>query len=72
MVIGEALVDVIDVEGRATEERDGGSPANLALGLGRLGTRAGLLTQLGRDPRGEAIAEHLRASGVDVLAASSI
>lgn len=69
-VIGEALIDIIEVEGRAPEERVGGSPANVALGLGRLGARVRLLTQLGRDQRGDAIADHLRASGVELLAGS--
>jgi fructokinase len=70
VAIGEALIDIIEVEGRAPEERVGGSPANVALGLGRLGARVGLLTQLGRDRRGAAIADHLRASGVELLAGS--
>lgn len=72
LVIGEALIDIIQIEGRAPEERVGGSPANVALGLGRLGARVGLLTQVGRDRRGEAIADHLRASRVDLLADSII
>ncbi|HEY8591074.1 MAG TPA: PfkB family carbohydrate kinase [Naasia sp.] len=69
LVIGEALVDVV-VRAGTTEEHPGGSPANVALGLGRLGLGPALLTVIGRDPRGEAIREHLRASGVRVLESS--
>ena len=45
----------------------GGSPANVALGIGRRGLAVGLLTQLADDVRGRAIVEHLTASGVEVL-----
>jgi fructokinase len=69
LVIGEALVDVVVADGR-TVEHPGGSPANVALGLGRLGIPTALLTDIGRDERGEAIAAHLRASGVRILPAS--
>lgn len=66
LVIGEALIDVVRT---ASGEADhvGGSPANVALGLGRLGVDVALLTRIGRDARGAAIAEHLAASGVAVL-----
>jgi fructokinase len=60
-VVGEALVDV--VKGSAYP---GGSPANVALGLARLGRPVRLWTRLGRDPYGDLIREHLQRSGVDV------
>jgi fructokinase len=66
LVIGEALVDLIDT-GASVTERTGGSPANVALGLGRLGARVALLTHLGRDARGDAVAAHLEQSGVVIL-----
>lgn len=44
----------------------GGSPANVALGLGRLGVPVTLKTRLGRDSFGEMIRGHLEASGVRV------
>lgn len=62
LVVGEALIDVVD-----GEEVVGGSPANVALGLGRLGVEVSLLTAIGRDDRGRKIAEHLEAAGVVVL-----
>ncbi|MDQ0726687.1 PfkB family carbohydrate kinase [Microbacterium sp. W4I20] len=69
LVVGEALVDIVEGGGSATEH-PGGSPANVALGLGRRGIDVALLTDLGRDPRGSRIARHLERSGVRVLAES--
>ncbi|MCT9002361.1 carbohydrate kinase family protein [Microbacterium memoriense] len=69
LVVGEALVDIVETAGIRTEH-PGGSPANVALGLGRRGVSIGLLTQLADDDRGRAIREHLQASGVHVLADS--
>lgn len=65
LVIGEAIIDIV-ITGTSREEHVGGSPANVALGLGRRGVDVTLLTQLGRDPRGHAIIEHLENSGVTV------
>ncbi len=66
LVVGEALIDVVEREGRAPEEHVGGSPANVALGLGRLGLPVRLRTALARDERGRRIHDHLAASGVEV------
>lgn len=66
LVIGEALIDIVEKEGGSVEHV-GGSPANVALGLGRLGVEVSLLTQFGADPRGEAIEAHLRDSSVRLL-----
>lgn len=66
LVIGEALIDIVEREGHVAEEHVGGSPANVALGLGRLGVPVRLRTGLARDDRGMRIADHLTASGVDV------
>jgi fructokinase len=64
-VIGEALVDVVWRPGAAAPvELVGGSPANVALGLARLGDPAGLITQYGPDERGARIAARLGAAGV--------
>ncbi|MDV6284961.1 carbohydrate kinase [Rhodococcus jostii] len=69
LVVGESLVDiVIDASGRCTEHV-GGSPANVARGLGRLGVGATLLTTYGQDPRGDTIENDLRRSGVHVIQA---
>ena len=43
----------------------GGSPTNTAVGLSRLGLRAGLVTRVGADHMGRFIAEQLGREGVD-------
>jgi len=67
LVVGEALIDVVERADGSRAEHPGGSPANVALGLGRLGRRADLLTWLGQDVEGDTIRRHLEASGVHVL-----
>ena len=65
IVIGEALVDVVDrPEGRV--EHPGGSPMNVAVGLARLGRPARLVCALGDDDRGASIRTHVGASDVEV------
>lgn len=67
VVIGEALVDLVGQRGgRTFVAHPGGSPANVALGLARLGVPVTLMTRLGHDGLGEMIFEHLRAGGVRV------
>jgi fructokinase len=67
IVVGEALVDLVGQRGgRTLAAHPGGSPANVALGLGRLGVPVTLKTRLGRDSLGEMIRGHLEASGVRV------
>ena len=67
LVIGEALVDVVVHADGSREEHPGGSPANVALGLGRLGRPVDLLTWLAHDAYGNRVRSHLSASGVRVL-----
>lgn len=64
LVAGEALIDVVERPGRLAREYVGGSPANVALGLGRWAIPVRLRTALAHDARGEAIRNHLEASGV--------
>jgi fructokinase len=67
VVVGEALVDLVGQRGgRTLAVHPGGSPANVALGLGRLGVPVTLMTRLGRDSFGEMVRHHLEASGVRV------
>jgi fructokinase len=85
LVVGEALVDVVD-RGYVNEEsltgvgpsgshpdaprtrridrHPGGSPANVALGLARLGHDVRFATRLGRDEDGVLVRAHLEADGV--------
>ena len=67
LVVGEALVDIVRHPGGGTTEHPGGSPANVALGLGRLGRRVSLLSRIGDDARGEGVRAHLAASGVSLV-----
>jgi fructokinase len=62
LVIGEALVDV--VEGRA---HVGGSPLNVAVGLARLGRPTRLLTRYGDDDWGRLIDARLRENAVGIV-----
>lgn len=64
LVIGEALIDiVIPLEGEPSEHV-GGSPANVAIGLSRLGHPTRLATHIGTDPRGVRIAALMAAESV--------
>lgn len=67
LVIGEALIDAVQRPDGSRSQHPGGSPANVALGLGRLGRQVDLLTWLGRDADGDTVRRHLEASGVRVL-----
>lgn len=66
LVAGEALIDVIH-DGNDFKEHPGGSPANVAVGLARLGTKTAFLTALGRDERGAMIDSRLEDAGVELL-----
>lgn len=68
LVVGEALVDVVLRPGEAPADHPGGSPANVAIGLGRLGRRVDLLTWLADDAYGDLVRAHLTGSDVHVLA----
>ncbi|QCB98567.1 carbohydrate kinase [Arthrobacter sp. PAMC25564] len=69
MVVGEALIDVVTTS-HDKVEHPGGSPANVAYGLGRLGVATGLLTAIAQDARGTSIENHLRSAGVILLPGS--
>lgn len=67
VVVGEALVDLVGQRGgRTLAAHPGGSPANVALGLARLGDPVTLRTRLGQDAFGDMVSAHLEASGVRV------
>lgn len=74
LVVGEALVDVRTDErsGAGTvDEHVGGSPLNIAVGMARLGVPTTLAAQVAEDERGDEVAKHLAASGVDLLRLSA-
>lgn len=70
LVIGEALIDEVISSSGEIARHPGGSPANVAVGLARLGRDARLLTWLGADADGEVVREHVRASGASVVSGS--
>ena len=70
LVIGEALIDIVERDGSVLGEHVGGSPLNVAVGLGRLGRDVDFLTHIGRDDRGARIVERLEDSGVQLVSGS--
>lgn len=64
LVIGESLIDIVHRPDGSAREHVGGSPANVAVGLARLGHDVTLATMLGRDERGARIASLLKGEGV--------
>ncbi|EOM74779.1 carbohydrate kinase [Rhodococcus rhodnii] len=71
LVVGESLVDIVAPRGGDAHEHVGGSPLNVAVGLGRLGRSVAFLTRFADDARGDRIAAHLAASDV-ALAPGSV
>ena len=70
LVVGEALIDVVERDGQPTAEHVGGSPLNVAVGLARLERDVDFLTFIGNDSRGRRIADYLTAAGVHLVAGS--
>jgi fructokinase len=64
VVVGEALIDLID-EGGRLDPHPGGGPFNTATALGRLGVPVGFLGRLSRDHFGELLASRLAEANVD-------
>ncbi len=56
LVIGESLIDIVHHPDGSSQEHVGGSPANVAIGLARLGHDITLATMIGQDERGDRIA----------------
>jgi fructokinase len=66
-VAGEALIDLVPAGREGLFEAvPGGSPANVAVGLARLGVPARLLARIAADPLGRRIRNHLAGNGVDL------
>jgi fructokinase len=69
-VVGESLVDVVARSGcDEITAHPGGSPANVAVALSRLGQRTELVTQFGADEYGALIRAHLETNGVEIVLA---
>jgi fructokinase len=71
LVIGEALIDIVEQRGEITGEHIGGSPLNVAVGLARLGRDIDFLTHIGNDPYGRRIAEYVNTAGVQLASGSA-
>jgi fructokinase len=66
-VAGEALVDFVPAGGDGVfRAAPGGSPANVAVGLARLGVPTRLLARIADDLLGHRLRAHLDANGVDL------
>ncbi len=70
LVIGEALIDIVERDGQIIGEHVGGSPLNVAIGLARLGRGVDFLTHVGDDPRGRRITEYVKQSGAELVPGS--
>lgn len=75
LVIGEALVDIVSTAaGRNSKNGSlaspGGSPANVAVGLARLGVATQLVTRFGTDSYGDQLGAHLFGNGVQLAPGS--
>lgn len=69
IVAGEALIDMTPIThngGMAYMPHPGGSPYNVAIGAGRLGTPTAFLGCISRDAFGQLLRSHLAASGVSL------
>lgn len=72
VAIGECLVDLIAPKGSdlfsgdSLAIREGGAPANVAVGLARLGIPVQMRTVLGDDPFGDRLHARLKAEGIDI------
>jgi len=66
LVVGESLVDIVRGGDGSTIEFPGGSAANVAVALARLGRDVRFATSWGDDDRGAALAERLRRDDVEL------
>jgi fructokinase len=70
LVVGESLVDVVRRLDGSVVDHPGGSPANVAIGLGRLDRPVDLLTWFAPDAHGALVRQHLEDSAVHIMAGS--
>jgi fructokinase len=73
LALGELLIDFVPeqrgvtlAEARTFLKAPGGAPANVAVGVARLGVSSGFIGKVGDDPFGHHLADVLREAGVDV------
>lgn len=66
LVVGESLVDVVQTRSGRRHEYAGGSAANVAVALARLGRPTRLATSFAQDEHGAMVGAHLAAVGVEL------
>ena len=66
LVVGESLVDIVRGADGTTMEYAGGSAANVAVALARLGRPVRFATSWADDSRGRLLARHLESAGVEL------
>lgn len=73
LALGELLIDFVSTESGvslgqapAFQKAPGGAPANVAVGLARLGIKSGFIGKVGEDDFGHFLAQTLEQNGVDV------
>jgi fructokinase len=73
LTLGELLIDFVStesgvslIEAPAFEKAAGGAPANVAVGLARLGIKSGFIGKVGDDDFGHFLARTLEQNGVDL------
>jgi len=71
LVVGEALVDIVRYADGSVHKHAGGSPANVAVALARLGHAVDLATSLGDDRLGTVLRRHFADAGVSLVGESS-
>jgi fructokinase len=74
VICGEAIVDLVPDPSTPSryDARPGGSSANTAVALARLGTPVAMLARLSSDRFGELLRAHLAANGVDLSVAVAV
>ncbi|MBU1879095.1 MAG: hypothetical protein KJ734_09095, partial [Chloroflexi bacterium] len=72
VALGELLIDFVStesgvslIEAPAFQKAPGGAPANVAVGLARLGVSSGFIGKVGDDDFGRFLAQTLAENGVD-------
>jgi fructokinase len=71
LVIGEALIDIMERDGHITGEHVGGSPLNVAVGLAKLSRPVDFWTHIGDDEHGQRITDYVNASGAQLVSGSA-
>lgn len=63
--LGDAVVDLLPLGNQQYEACAGGAPANVAVGVARLGAPSGFIGRIGDDPFGRFMQQALEENGVD-------